>query len=283
MPALPVAGTTSSPASRRPYPQLSAFTTIRWNGWAKFNSFTVKASRPFTKRLYLLGSYTLSKSLDDASDAGSTNNEYNLPQNQYAPELESAVSSFDHRHRVTGSLTYDLPLAATASGWEKMLFGGLRANGIFSAQSGAPFTVNLSTSAGNEPANVGLVNASTNVERPNVSGNPNHGPHTATRWFDTAVFSLPAPYTFGNAPRNIVLGPGLVNLDLSLQKEITVVRENKVQLRFDVFNALNHPNFNLPGRIATFNSAGVQTSPTFGAITSAQDPRGLQFGLKYLF
>ena len=283
MPPLPVAGTTSSVASRRPYPQLSAFTTIRWNGWANFNSFTVKATRSFTRGVYFLASYTLSKSLDDASDAGGTNNEYNLPQNEYAPQQEGAPSSFDHRNRVTAAVTYDLPFAAGAHGWMKEAFDGWRVNGIFTAQSGAPFTVNLSTSAGNEPADVGLVNASTNVERPNVSGDPNKGPHTAAQWFDTAAFKLPAPYTFGNAGRNDVLGPRYVDLDVSLQKNFTVFREDKLEFHFDMFNALNHANFNLPGRIATFNSAGVQTSPTFGAITAAQDPRDLQFGLKLVF
>jgi Carboxypeptidase regulatory-like domain len=283
MPQLPPPGTTSSVASRRPYPQLSAFTAIRWNGWAKFNSFTAKASRPFSRGLYFQGSYTYSKSLDDASDAGTTNAEFNLPQNMYAPQLEAAPSSFNHRNRVSASATYDLPFAAGATGWMKKALGNWRMNGIFSVQSGAPFTVNLSTSAGNEPANVGLVNASTNVERPNVTGNPNRGQHTAAQWFDIAAFSLPAAYTFGNAQRNMTLGPRYVDLDLSLQKDFTVAREDKVEFHFDVFNALNHPNFNLPGRIANFNSGSAQTSPTFGAITSAQDPRDLQFGLKFLF
>ena len=283
MPTLPAAGTTSSVTSRRPYPQLSAFTTIRWNGWAKFNSFTAKATRQFTNRLYFLASYTFSKSIDDASDTGTTNNEYNLPQNEYAPQLESAPSSFDHRNRATASATYDLPFASGASGFTKAAFDGWRVNGIFTAQSGAPFTVNLSTSAGNEPADVGLLNSTTNVERPNVSGNVNSGPHTAAQWFNTAAFSLPNAFTFGNESRNMVLGPAYLDLDLSLQKQFPVVRENRLEFRLDLFNVLNHPNFNLPGRIASFNATGTQTSPSFGAITSAQDPRDLQFGLKYLF
>jgi hypothetical protein len=94
---------------------------------------------------------------------------------------------------------------------------------------------------------------------------------------------LPAPYTFGNSSRNTVIGPRLIDLDLSLQKDWSIYHENKLEFRFDSFNALNHPNFNLPGRVATYNAAGAQTSPTFGAITSAQDPRDLQFGLKLWF
>jgi hypothetical protein len=75
-----------------------------------------------------------------------------------------------------------------------------------------------------------------------------------------------------------------VDLDFSLQKDFVLPFENsKLQFRFDAFNAFNHPNFNVPGRVATFSSAGVQTSPTFGVITSALDPRELQFALKFEF
>jgi carboxypeptidase family protein len=284
MPALPPTGTTSSAQSRRPYPQLAAFTTIRWNGWATFNSLTLKANRRFSHDLSFETTYTWSKSMDDASDTGTTNNEYNLPQNSYAPQLEAAPSSFDHRNRFTATAVYDLPIARGSSGLMQTALAGWRASGLFTAQSGAPFTVNLSTAAGNEPADVGLVNSTTNVERPNVTGSPDNGPRTAAEWFNTAAFSLPAPFTFGTAGRNDVFGPGLVDLDVSLQKDFALPLESsKLQFRFDMFNALNHPNFNVPGRVATFNAAGVQTSPTFGVITSALDPRELQFALKFIF
>jgi Carboxypeptidase regulatory-like domain len=284
MPVLPPTGTTSSANSRRPYPQLAAFTTIRWNGWATFNGLTLKANRRFSQDLSFETTYTWSKSIDDASDTGTTNNEYNLPQNSYAPQLESAPSSFDHRNRFTANAVYDLPIAKGSTGLMRTALAGWRASGLLSAQSGAPFTINLSTAAGNEPADVGLVNATTNVERPNVTGNPNNGPHTAAHWFNTASFSLPAPFTFGTAGRNDVFGPGLVDLDFSLQKDFALPVENsKLQFRFDAFNAVNHPNFNVPGRVASFNTAGVQTSPTFGVITSALDPRELQFALKFIF
>ena len=110
MPVLPPSGTTISANARRPYPQLTAFTTIRWNGWATFNALTLKAGRRFSRDLSFETTYTWSKSMDDASDASTTNNEYNLPQNSYAPQLEKAPSSFDHRNRFTANLVYDLPI-----------------------------------------------------------------------------------------------------------------------------------------------------------------------------
>jgi hypothetical protein len=259
---------------RRPYPNLNSFTTIRWDGWASFNGATIEVKHRSPHGLFFDASYTWSHSIDDASDAGATNAEFNLPQNIYADNLavEKASSSFDHRNRFVGNVLYDLPFAKGTNGWVRLLAADWRAGGILIAQSGAPFTVNLSTS--NDVANIGLVGGN-NIERPNVSGDPNAGPKTATQWFNTAAFSLPAAFTFGNNPRNSVLGPGYVDLDTSLQKQWKLREAMDLQFRVDVYNLLNHPNFNLPGRI--FGQSN------FGVISSALDPREMQFALKFEF
>src|SRR5260370_38983166 len=160
--------------ARRPYPNLNSFATIRWDGWAFFNSLTFKATRHFTRGLSFDGSYTWSHSIDDASDAGTTNAEYTLPQNIYLNNLavEKADFSFDHRHRVTANVVYDLPFASKSHGWLHRTVGGWRASGNFTIQSGAPFTVNLSSA--NDVANVGLVNGH-NIERPKLVVEPNKG------------------------------------------------------------------------------------------------------------
>ncbi len=258
--------------ARRPYPQLAPFTTIRWDGWATFNGLTLKVTRRFATGLSFDADYTLSKSIDDASDTGTTNAEYNLPQNPYAPGLESALSSFDHRNRFTANAIYDFPFARGTSGWRHLAFGDWRGSTIVMVQSGAPFSVNLS--AAQDVANIGLIGGN-NLERPNLIANPNAGPQTSTKWFNTSAFALPAQYTFGDAGRNIVTGPGLANVDLSLQKSWSLRENEAIQFRWDAFNALNHPNFNLPGRI--YGAAN------FGVITSAQQARELQFALKWLF
>ncbi len=258
--------------ARRPYPQLAPFTTIRWDGWAEFNSLTLKVTRRFVSGLSFDADYTLSKSIDDASDAGTTNAEFNLPQNPHALNLESGLSSFDHRHRFTANVVYDLPFERGASGWHHRLLGDWRASGIFIVQSGSPFTVNLSTAE--DVANVGLVGGD-NLERPNLVANPNGGPEKPSEWFNTSAFAIPAAYNFGNAGRNVVIGPGLENLDLSLQKSWSLRENEQLQFRCDAFNALNHPNFNLPGRI--FGASN------FGVITSAQDAREFQFAIKLVF
>jgi hypothetical protein len=114
-----------------------------------------------------------------------------------------------------------------------------------------------------------------NLERPNLIGNPNAGPKTPADWLNTAAFAVPAQNTFGTAGRNVVTGPGLTAFDLSLQKQVTLHESVKLQVRLDAYNALNHANFNLPGRI--FGAAN------FGVISSAGDPRELQAALKVLF
>lgn len=258
--------------ARRPYPQLAPFTTIRWDGSASFNALTVRITRRFSPGLSFDAGYTLSKSVDDASDTGTTNAEYNLPQNPYAPALEKGLSSFDHRHRFTANAVYDFPLARWSRGWVHSALADWRGSAILMIQSGAPFTINLSPQQ--DVANVGLVGGN-NLERPNLVSNPNDGPHTPSEWFNTSAFALPAQFSFGDARRNIVIGPGLANLDLSVQKNWNVYESQNLQFRWDVFNALNRPNFNLPGRI--FGAAN------FGVITSAQDAREMQFSLKWIF
>lgn len=178
-------------APRRPIPQMSQISDIRWNGWATYHALTLAAKRRFTKGLMFDVNWTWSHSIDDASDPGATLNETNLPQNVYNLAGEKANSSFDHRHRIVASFIYQLPLAKNSSGWVHSLLGQWQAGGNFTAQSGAPFTVNISS----DQANIGAGPA----QRPNVSGNPNDGAKTPQQWFNTSVFSLPALYTFGNA------------------------------------------------------------------------------------
>jgi hypothetical protein len=254
-------------APRRPIPQLSQIGDIRWDGWAAYQALTLGAKRRMAKGLMFDTNWTWSHSIDDASDPGTTFNETNLPQNVYNRATEKASSSFDHRHRVVVSFIYEFALPKGSSRLVQAVFGQWQAGGGFTAQSGAPFTVNLAS----DQANIGAGPA----QRPDSSGNPNDGPRTPSQWFNTSVFSLPVLYSFGNAPRNAVIGPGLEEFDLSLQKSIPLKERAKLQFRAEAYNLLNHPNFNIPNRIAF--------TPNFGSISSAMDSRQLQLALKLAF
>jgi hypothetical protein len=253
-------------ASRRPIPQLSQFNTIRWDGWASYQAFTLGLKRRMARNLTFDANWTWSHSIDDASDPGTTLNEANLPQNVYDRSTEKASSSFDHRHRFVVSFIYQIP-APSDTRWIRSVLGQWQAGGNFTAQTGAPFTVNLSS----DQANIGAGPA----QRPNVLGDPNRGPHTPDQWFDTSVFALPSLYTFGNAPRNAVLGPGLAEFDLSLQKEMAIREPVHLLFRAEAYNFFNRANFNVPNRIAF--------TPNFGKVSSALDPRQLQFALRLVF
>ncbi len=252
--------------ARRPIPQLSQVHEIRWDGWATYHAFALGLKRRFSRGLTFDANWTWSHSIDDASDPGPTLNETNLAQNVYDRSVEKASSSFDHRHRAVISLVYQIPSPSNTR-WVQALLGQWQTGSYFTAQSGAPFTVNISS----DQANIGAGPA----QRPNISGDPNNGPRTPQQWFDTSVFSLPALYSFGNAPRNALIGPGLQEFDFSLQKDIVLREPLRLQFRAEAYNLLNHPNFNIPNRIAF--------TPNFGSISSAQDSRQLQFALKLLF
>jgi hypothetical protein len=96
------------------------------------------------------------------------------------------------------------------------------------------------------------------------------------RWFNTAAFSDPAPFTFGNAGRNIIPGPGNQVIDLALHRRFVIRDRATLQLRVESFNVLNHPNYGIPGPYPDFG-------PFFGKILSTGDPRRLQFGTRLDF
>jgi hypothetical protein len=258
--------------ARRPIPQLGPIRSIRFDGRSIYHGLTFKAERRLRNNFSYNISYTLSTSKDDASSPGPTDAETNFPQNVrniFDGTGEWAHSSFDHRHLFVGSGTYQLPELAGAGSLQKTLLGGWRVNAVLSAQSGAPFTVNL----GVDQANIGAGPA----QRPDQLRNPNlpAAERTPERWFDTSAFALQAPFTFGSAPRNSVLGPGMANLDLVVAKTWTVARTRQIELRWEVFNVFNTVNFDLPNRIFG--------TPNFGRIFSAKDPREMQFGAKISF
>jgi hypothetical protein len=240
---------------RRPVPELSSVTAIRWDGHSSFHALTLKAEQRRTTGLSFSANYMLSSAQDDASDPGVTAYETNLPQDVRNMAAEDAPSSFDHRHRLVGSVTF-----ATGAGW--------RASGIATMQSGAPFTVNLGT----DRANVG----SGPAQRPDATCDPNDGaPHTAQQWFNSQCFALPAAYAFGTAGRNTVRAPGYANVDVVIGKDVTLTSGARLELRWEIFNLFNRVNFDVPNR--TFGT------PNFGRIFSAGPARQMQLGAKLAF
>jgi hypothetical protein len=228
---------------------------------SNYNSLQVKLDKRFSHGLSSLLAYTWSHSIDGASVFfGSGANATTIfPQDNYNLAAERGNSDFDIRHRLSWSFLYQIP---TAHRIPKALGEGWQLGGILSLQTGQPFSV----LTGQDNSSTGLGN-----DRPNVVGDPNAGSHTVNRWFNTSAFSPNLPLTFGNAGRNIVVGPGFHNLDFSVLKN-TQLRENvNLQFRAEFFNIFNHPSFALP--------ANILAAPNFGTLFQTPDAAQNNVGL----
>jgi hypothetical protein len=252
----------------RPNPRFEDINILESRSNSIYHSMQARFQQRFSRGLTALASYTLGKSIDDASGFFSSAGDPNFPQNSYDLRAERARSSFDVRHRLSASYSYDLPFRGS---W---FLRGWQTNGVWQFQSGRPFTVALNPDFDN--SNTGRTSLGFGAnDRPNVVKDPTLGNPAEQRWFDTTAFSIPARGTFGNAGRNIVEGPGLAVVNASLVKTTQVTERLGVQFRVEAFNLFNRVNYDQPD-----NYVG---SPSFGAVLSAGAPRRMQLGLKLLF
>ena len=248
------------------------------------DSFDLNVTRHSSHGLNVLGSYVISK-LMDAGIVSPVN--YNgvyqagivTPQNSYDRRAEYSVDPLDISQRVTVSALYDLPFGRNAqyathvNSVANAFISGWQINTIAILQKGTPLTI---TGANNNAAS-----------RPNfVPGvSPKLAHPSNAAWFNTAAFVNPPSYTFGNVPRTLanVRGPGFANLDLSVFKTTQIRESLALQFRLEAFNAINHPNFLLPNMTFVPGANGLNSSGTFGVISSDINPRNVQLALKLLF
>ncbi len=263
----------------RPNPRFDDIDQLESRANSNYHSLQARFQQRFSRGLAALVSYTFAKSIDDASNFFTSAGDPNFPQDSNNVRAERGRSNFDVRHRLSASYSYDLPFGKGGryladEGFLSTLLTGWQTFGIVSVQSGRPFTVALLSEIDNSGTGRSVLGFGAN-DRPNVVGNPTLANRSAGQWFNQAAFAFPAPGTFGNAGRNILEGPGYTSVNASLLKNSRLSERVNLQLRAEAFNLFNHPNFNLPD-----NFLG---SPTFGRISSARDPRHLQFGVKLLF
>jgi hypothetical protein len=231
----------------------------------------VNIRRRYSHGISLLANYTFAKSLTDAPDFRSPMFEASIAQNNSNLEAEKGPAC-DIRHRVSFSAVYAIP-SYKLSNWTRRLTANWQLAAVYQAQSGYPFTVSVF----GDTANAGTV-LGENPIRANYNGQPLYTPgtHTADAWFNTAAFAVPAAYTFGNAGRNTVYGPGMQTMDLALSREFAVRERLHVQIRGEAFNAMNHTNLGTPNRFVN--------TPQFGTITEAATPgREMQLSARLSF
>src|SRR5258708_39149361 len=198
----------------------------------------------------LLASYTYGHSID----GGANNNDTNDPGPQDARDVraQKGSSNFDGRQRFVVSGFYQVP-------FRRWLVRNWQLSGIFSAQTGQPFTVTLST----DPSGTNT------TARPNRlrDGSLTADQRDPSHWFDTTAFAPPACACFRNSGRHILRAPGLVNLDLGISRDFLFHERLRLHFRGEVFNVPNHPNFGLPAM-----AIGSPTVGIIGAAVPSQRP-----------
>ncbi|MGA2961656.1 MAG: TonB-dependent receptor [Candidatus Korobacteraceae bacterium] len=255
-------------------PNVGAFNYETSQGSSILHAGTLRVRKRLAHGLAIGGTYVYSKSIDDASSIGG--GAVVVAQNPLNLSAERGLSSFDQRHNFTGDFLYELPFGTgkrwlSAAGPTARVFGDWTVSGSFTIASGTPFTVYL------------LDNISDVARGSNGSLRPNLVPGQSiqlanpgiSEWFNTNAFIAPPPGQYGDAGRNIVIGPGTILFNMSAAKTFPFHETKSLEFRATANNVFNHPNY-----------SGIDTnmnSPTFGQVTSVASMRQLQFLSRFRF
>ncbi len=251
---------------QRPNAGFGAISMAGAIGTSDYHSLQVQFLRRAGRGVKVMGAYTFAKALGNV-DGGSAGSAYGTNQIQdiFDPGAARSIQSFDLRHRLSASLQYDLPFQGT--GLTRQLVGGWQVNAIITAQTG----IGNGVIYGNDTTNTGA------GSWPDLIGDPElpSSERSPKKWFNTGAFVAPPPGRFGNSPRLTFHNPGLGNVDFMVSKRLYFRNDMNAVFRAEFFNLFNHPNF--------VNVENNLTSPGFGTITSAADPRIVQLGMKLSF
>lgn len=260
---------------RRPYfsinPNVSNVTYRTNYGDSKYHSLQTRVEKRAEQGLTLSLSYTWSHYTSNGANINGGGN--GPPQDIRCLRCEWGSTPDDRRHIFVLSHVYELPFGSGRRWVNKGALGYLVGNwnlsGIWSLASGEHFTPTLAAAVSNSAGGGG--------DRPNRirDGNLSESERSIDRWFDLGAFVAPAQFTFGNAGRGILVGPGNYNVDLGLHRNFRLTEQWRMNLRWEMFNAFNRANFGVP------NSA--IGGPTAGQISTTAPARIMQLALKLSF
>jgi hypothetical protein len=249
---------------RRPIAGFGDILLVESRASSTYHGLLVSADRRLFRGLAFHGAYTWSKSMDDASAFLASDGDDNTPQNSRDLASEWGPSDFDVRHRLVLSGTWQVPSGRSPL-WRNWQLGA-----IVTAQSGRPFTPRLSFDNSNTGNGAGATFAS---DRPSViTGTP--PPAIPIVRYGGHAFVIPAPFTFGNARRNMLTGPGYAALDLLVSRRVPLGRR-ALDLRMEIFNLLNRRNDRLPDSFAD--------RATFGQSLATFPAREMQLAARFSF
>lgn len=264
----------------RPYPQFLDVTLSQTaRGRSSYNAMQLTAERRFSRGLGMVFAYTLSELRDNVADLTAAVNFGQSFQNLHCEECDWSPSVQDITHVYRLSVRYDLPFGPgrqyLTSGIASHVLGGWSVAGFATWDSGTPIRVSSPNDSGSFGGGVNM--------RPNLTGeSPVIADRTMTDgslYFNPNAFSRTAPFTFGSAPRTIgeVRNPGGRNLDLLVEKRVATGGPTTLDIRIELFNALNQVIFAGPGT----NIANASFGRIF--LTQVNTPRQIQFGARFSF
>jgi hypothetical protein len=282
-------GPLNSINSRRPYANFGVLSYVDDRFRGHYNAFSVKATRRYGDGVSVNTSYTLAKSMDNASGTRTQGFDTLFPQDSSCLECEMGLSSFDVRHRWVLGAVYELPFGKGKpvninNAVADAFLGGWQWSTNTTIQSGVPQTLTI-----------GINNAGTNnplPDRPSYSGvgDGYASDPSPTRWYDPASFIVAPQGQFGNVGRNSMITPHLQSIDMALAKNFRMpANGHRLQARIEAFNVFNKPVWGAPnGNILAgpaFPGAPANAAHQgFGVITTTALPmRQIQLGLKYSF
>ena len=272
----------------RPYP---TFGQVSWRGnkdISSYNGLSVAVKRSFSRGFLLSANYMWSHEIDDGSN-GSGDGDSLVAQNVACPACERASGIWDARHVFNANAIYQLPFGPGKTylnepGILGQIVGSWELTSALVARTGFPVNVTMSRSSSVVP------DGNTTDQRPDLlPGVPLEapgGPHIA-EWFNTAAFAPPAPGTFGDAPRNLLRGPGAWQIDMGLAKHFLLTERARLEFRTEFFNIFNHPQYGLPQSVyngsffgTIINGVNTNTPPS---PVGTGTPREIQFALRLAF
>jgi len=257
-----------------PIPGVGVFNYDISGGSSIYHAMQVLLQHRFAHGLMFRGVYTFGKSIDDASSIGGGAPVVVQDENNIA--AERGLSSFDIRHQFTGFWVYELPFGERKA-WLKRgagarLLGNMRVNGVTSIQTGTPYTARvLGNQAGCGGTGVSFSGRADQVGDPNLPASE----RTPLDWFNTAAFTLPPCGQFGDAGRNTIAGPGMVNVNLGVSRSFLFGEDgrHRLEARWEVQNLFNTPNFT--------GLSTVVGSQTYGRVVGVRVMRTMDINLRW--
>jgi hypothetical protein len=247
---------------RRPIAGYGDVLLVEPEASSMYHALQLRVERPAMLGLWLRAAWTWGKSIDDQSAFLASEGNDNTPQNSRRPEAERGLSDFDVRHRLVAAAIWQVPAIGQSP------FGrDWQVSALVTAQTGRPFTPRVSR----DNSNTGNLGGQFGYDRPNevTPGTP------GAVEYGGRPFAIAAPYTFGDAGRNILIGPAFASIDTAIVRTVRFGGRRRLEIRAEIYNLLNRTNPGLPDSFVD--------RPTFGTSLTAGPGRMAQLAARLAF